>query len=143
MRYRPGHCLKSKDAAESLAAVALAALTRTRKDPHVCTIYVHLARDRIQHAQVVMGRSPADAPFLHFDGPLTLGLVETLAGTTLWRGDVPATITLAVGTPGLGRSFVRTSHGHLPAEARPEATIRYLDAEGRPFFRTVRFKGKC
>jgi len=143
MRYRPGHRLTPADPAESLAAAALAALTRTMNDPHVCTIYVHLSREGIQHAQVVMGRSPADAPFLHYDGPLTLGLVETLAETTLWRGEVPAKITLAVGTPGLGRSFVRTSHGHLPEEARPEATFRYLDAEGRPFFRTVRFKGKC
>jgi hypothetical protein len=68
--------------------------------------------------------SPRDAPVIHFDGPLRMGLVPV----ELVRGDKPTELHADVGTPGLGKGtfaalVYTTMEGLIPAKRHPVAEI--------------------
>jgi RNA polymerase sigma factor (sigma-70 family) len=70
---------------------------------------------------------PKDAPVVHFDGPLRMGL---LPGQALVRGARPATLNGCLGTPGLGKGtfatlVYTTQPGLVPEDSHPLAEITF------------------
>jgi hypothetical protein len=76
--------------------------------------------------------SPKDAPVIHFNGPLTLGL---LPGQALIRGDKGEDLRASITTPGLGNGataylYHSTRAGLVPEGVHPVADVEY--PAGRP-----------
>lgn len=85
---------------------------------------------------------PADAPIVHFNGPLQLSLTTTAA---LVRG-AKAKLTVCIGTPGLGEgSFAALSNEDIPEDVCPVAVVEFPrkkgEAEGEKA--TVKFTTRC
>lgn len=71
--------------------------------------------------------SPKDAPVIHFNGPLTLGL---LSGQALVRGDKGAELRASITTPGLGNGataylYHSTRQGMVPEGVHPVAEVEF------------------
>jgi hypothetical protein len=90
----------------------------------------HLSGSALPH----FAARPADAPIVHFGGPLTM----TLSFATC--GDRPAGISTRIGTPGVGKgSFVDYSGSVLQlTRAQPDIELEYPDNQGA----TIREKAK-
>jgi hypothetical protein len=76
---------------------------------------------------LALGASPKDAPVIHFNGPLTLGL---LPGQALVRGDKGAEFRASITTPGLGAGataylYHSTREGLVPEGVHPVAEVEY------------------
>jgi hypothetical protein len=74
--------------------------------------------------------SPKDAPVIHFNGPLTLGL---LPGQALIRGDKGAELRASIMTPGLGSGataylYHSTRQGLVPEDMHPVAEVEFPSA---------------
>ena len=74
---------------------------------------------------------PQDAPIVHFDGPLTLKVMDTKLA--LVRGDKPSPLHVSVGTPGLGKGTF-TQMLFLPADpdGAAEIVFPHRDADAKP-----------
>jgi hypothetical protein len=81
---------------------------------------------------------PQDAPVIHFDGPLTMGLAP---GQALVRGAKPGDLAAHLGTPGVGAgtfaafSFERQK-GFVPDDVHPLAEVEFPAAAGKAPLRT-------
>lgn len=94
------------------------------------------ARDRnVRHCSAAwwigsplsFGRSRADAPVLHFGGPLTL----RVADTELRRGKKPQEVTANLGTPGLG-AFVVADYELVPDDLSFDPVLEVEFPSGAP-----------
>jgi hypothetical protein len=76
---------------------------------------------------LALGASSKDAPVIHFNGPLTLGL---LPGQALIRGDKGAELRASITTPGLGNGataylYHSTREGLVAEGVHPVAEVEY------------------
>lgn len=76
---------------------------------------------------LALGAGPKEAPVIHFNGPLTLGL---LPGQALIRGDKGAELRASITTPGLGAGataylYHSTREGLVPEGVHPVAEVEY------------------
>jgi hypothetical protein len=98
------------------------------KHPGVAVVIVAVKIDgRVrQLAAPAFGKSPKEAPVIHFGGPLTMGFhPKWFYGWPVFaRGKVNSTLTVVVGTPGVGEgSFALLSFDDVPKAAHPIAEI--------------------
>ncbi len=91
---------------------------------------------RLQAAAPAFAARPADAPVVHLNGPLSLGLESKwcYGWPVLGRGEPGTKLTVAVGTPGLGEgSFAALDYDDVPRDAHPVAAFRFPHRDpGRP-----------
>jgi hypothetical protein len=81
-----------------------------------------------QVAAPAFGKSPEDAPVIHFGGPLTMGFhPKWFYGWPVFaRGKAGTTLTVLVGTPGVGEdSFALLGYDDVPKDAHPVAKISF------------------
>ena len=81
-----------------------------------------------QVAAPAFGRTPKDAPVIHFGGPLTMGFhPKWFYGWPVFaRGKAGSTLTVVVGTPGVGEgSFALLSYDDVPKGIHPAAEIMF------------------
>ncbi len=143
-KWRPDPKASNRDHMERFMAAAATI-------PHVnlSSIHVRIDGKRQQFGHAMFRTSPEEAPVFHIDGPLTLGLVESILPTTLERGEKPEDILLAVGTPGYSRDhagcFSYLMYDVLPESARPVANVEFPSKEPRKYLPSQRFTldGKC
>jgi hypothetical protein len=79
-----------------------------------------------QVAAPSFGKSPKDAPVIHFGGALTMGLhPKWFYGWPVFgRGQAGSKLTVVAGTPGVGEgSFALLSYDDVPKDAHPVAEI--------------------
>ncbi len=96
-----------------------------------------------KNGHLAFADSPKDAPIVHFGGPLTTRLHPQ---ATLRRGKSPESLTVYVGTPGLGPgTFVTMCHDLVPEDAFPAAQIQFLPKQpGEPVLtKTYVIKERC
>ena len=93
---------------------------------------------------LVLAKKPADAPIIHFGGPLA---VSFLRETPSLRRNRSAECTLTVGTPGLGAgTFVAIGYeGVIPESVNPTMEVAYSSAKpGVPPVKTLyELKERC
>lgn len=99
------------------------------KHPGVAVVIVALqVKGRLrQVAAPAFSRKPADAPVLHFHGPLTFGLhPKWLYGWPVFeRGPTGTRLTVVMGTPGFGEgSFGIVGYDDVPKDVHPVAEVR-------------------
>ena len=93
--------------------------------------------------------SAGTAPVFHMDGPLTVGLLETIMPFAFERGEQPDDMTVVVGTPGFGGDqagcFSYIMYDELPGEARPVVHVEFPAREPGAFLpaRPFELPGKC
>jgi len=80
-----------------------------------------------RHGVLSLAASPKDAPVIHFNGPLTLGL---LPGQALIRGDKGEELRASITTPGYGNGATaylvhQTRDGLVPEGVHPVADVEY------------------
>ncbi|MEX0718738.1 MAG: hypothetical protein WD066_19240 [Planctomycetaceae bacterium] len=93
-----------------------------------------------QYAMPTFAEKPADAPIVHFNGPLTLRMQDR----SLIADDGTAELYLEIGTPGLGDdTFVSMSYQSVPGGVHPVAEIEFPVAEGDPVRRKYVLKQRC
>jgi hypothetical protein len=100
------------------------------KNPGVAVVIVAIqlgGRVR-QVAAPAFSPKPQEAPILHFNGPLTLGFHPKwfYGWPVLTRGEAGSTLTVVIGTPGLGEgSFALIGYDDVPKDVHPVAEIRF------------------
>jgi hypothetical protein len=77
---------------------------------------------------LVFGATPAEAPVIHFGGPLQITFSDELPRLRVGR---PSEFVLVVGTPGVGPgTFAKVSYeGTIPNFAKPVALVKYPSAK--------------
>lgn len=94
------------------------------------TVKLERARGPQQFAMTEFAATIAEATVLHFDAPLTWGVVENLVPDRLTAGE-EYDFEVSLGTPGLGPwSFVYT-HSTDRKELRPELEVTFAAGEGK------------
>jgi hypothetical protein len=74
---------------------------------------------------------PQEAPIVHFDGPLTLKVMDTRLAFI--RGDNPTPLHVSVGTPGLGKStFTQMLFWPGDPNGVAEIVFPHRDPQARP-----------
>jgi hypothetical protein len=122
---------------------------RQTGDGVTCLVYLDLdprcygghfqtgSNERIRHCTsagwkgfLTFAPRPADAPILHFGGPLTFRVAET----ELRRGNTPTRLIANLGTVGRGRgAFVEMSHELIPDDLNPLVEVEFPARDpGRP-----------
>lgn len=102
-----------------------------------CVVFVEVPGKYRQFGVVSFAGRPQDASVLHFDGPLTMGLIDP-AGQVFARGDKATELTAWIGTPVLGKEkgdAACVEHGQgVPTDVHPVAEIEFpgQDAGARP-----------
>jgi len=101
-----------------------------------------------QVAAPSFGARPQDAPVLHFNGPLTIGLqTKWFYGWPVFaRGEEGSKLTVVIGTPGLGEgSFAHIGYDDVPNDAHPVTEIRFpAKTPGKgPILVRVPLKQRC
>jgi hypothetical protein len=101
--------------------------------------WVNDAGVHVEEHDFRFGRRRQDAPIVHFDGPLTLKLMDTRLAFV--RGDKPTPLHVAVGTPGLGKGTF-SQILFLPGDpnATAEIVFPHRDRSARPILVTVELK---
>ena len=90
---------------------------------------------------LVFADRPQDAPVIHFDGPLTMGLQNYCNGRpqALVRGDKPGYLIASIGTPGLGKGTFAYLVPSQTAKARkPLAEVEFGPADPKAKATVVR-----
>ena len=102
---------------------------------------------RDMRGQLSPARTPAEAPVVHFGGPLTMGLTGENCFNTR---EVQHTLYAAlIGTPGIGPgTFASISYENVPAGAHPVAEIELpapddRDRDRRPIRERVELDQRC
>jgi len=121
------------------------------KIPHanISSIYITIDGKRTQFCNAMFTTSAATAPIFHMDGPLTIGLLETIIPRMLERGEKPEDLKLSVGTPGFGTTqagcFSYVMYDKFPEKARPVIEVRFPKPDGNGYLPPTRLdmKGKC
>jgi hypothetical protein len=88
--------------------------------------------------------SPKDAPIIHFNGPLTMGLYG--AAPVLVRGNQPSEVTTVIGTPGLGKgTFASIGYSGIGDDLKPmvELECPAKGADGKLIRETVVLTKRC
>ncbi len=114
----------------------------------VAIIAIQLGGRLRQAAAPAFADKPRDAPVVHLNGPLAMGLMtKWLYGwPVLARGEDASELTAAVGTPGLGEaSFAVLAYDDVPEGAHPVAAFRFANrAPGKsPIALQVPLKRRC
>ena len=115
---------------------------------NLSSIHVTIAGARNQFSNAMFTTTSAKAPIFHMDGPLTLGVLETIRAHELGRRKDLEEINIAVGTPGDGGDqpgcFSYVMYEEFPKDARPVLEIEFPIADGKrlPPKRYV-LDGKC
>jgi hypothetical protein len=82
-----------------------------------------------RHGQLAFSGRPADAPIIHFGGPLTLDLRSS---DSLQHGNKSREISVSLGALGLGRgTFVVMDYDLVPEDVGPIVEIRFPKGELR------------
>jgi hypothetical protein len=93
---------------------------------------------------LVLGDSPANAPIIHFGGPLEVTFYRRKPSLRLGR---PTDMVLVLGTPGAGPGAFAMIHYDytIPDEAKPVAEITYPSSKpgGAPVAEKFELKGRC
>jgi hypothetical protein len=120
---------------------------RVDKEQGTCAVFVEVRDKYRQYGSAPFGDRPQDAPLLHFDGPLTMGLSNP-AKQTLSRGDGNQ-INAWIGTPSVGKAkgatvFLDHSKG-VPSNIHPVASIEFPnnDLNGKPIKITAILNQRC
>jgi hypothetical protein len=96
-----------------------------------------------QNAEPIPGDCPANAPVIHFDGPLTMDLCKD---SVLAHSDKLTAISATVGTPGLGsNAFANRGYDGVPIGVHPIAEIEFPNKNegGEPFRTRVSLDQRC
>lgn len=115
---------------------------------NLSSIHVTIGGARKQFSNAMFTTTAAKAPIFHMDGPLTLGVLETIQAHELGRRKDLEEIDIAVGTPGDGGDqpgcFSYVMYDEFPKDARPVLEIEFPIADGKrlPPKRYV-LDGKC
>src|SRR5262249_46848666 len=113
-----------------------------------CIVSIEVKDRYRQYGSVQFADRPQDAPLLHFDGPLTMGLADP-DKQTLARGDKSSKINAWIGTPspGMGkRAAVVLDHSKgVPSDVHPVASIEFpnKDPNGKPIKITAVLNERC
>jgi hypothetical protein len=94
----------------------------------VVIVALHVKGRLRQVAAPAFSRTPADAPVLHFNGPLTFGFhAKWFYGWPVFqRGPAGTNLAVVMGTPGLGQgSFGLVGYDDVPEGAHPVAEVRF------------------
>jgi hypothetical protein len=116
---------------------------------NLSSIRIGIDGKRRQFGHGMFRTTPAEAPVFHIDGPLTLGLVESILPTVLERGEGPRDVSLAVGTPGYSADqagcFSYLMYDVIPPDERPVVDVEFPAKEPGKYLppRRVTIDGKC
>jgi hypothetical protein len=131
------------------AHVRLRQLDRPEKElAGLCIVSVEVTDRYLQYGSVRFADRPQDAPRLHFDGPLTMGLRDP-DKQTLARGDAGSQINAWIGTPDPGKGkgpAVMLDHSKgVPSDIHPVVSIEFpnKDPNGRPIKITAGLTQRC
>ncbi len=94
----------------------------------VVVVAVQLGGRLRQVAAPAFSDRPQDAPVLRFNGPLTMGFHPKwfYGWPVLTRGESGTTLTVVIGTPGLGEgSFALIGYDDVPKDVHPVAEIQF------------------
>jgi len=119
-------------------------LNAFRKDPGLTRVGFTVRVGQVRHQCVArFADRPADAPVLHFDGPLTLAPLEDYP--ELVRGDKPADLRFVVGCRGTGfKTFTILDYDEIPNDVNPRLDIEYPAKEpGKPPVKSRVQLGRC
>jgi len=97
---------------------------------------------RAQYASPQAAAKPAEAPIVHFAGPLTLCLDDQ----EIVGAENEPELYVRVGTPGLGEgTFATISHGKVPGDVHPVAEMELpgKDASSKPITVRLDLKERC
>ncbi len=99
------------------------------------------------HGVLIFAATPKDAPIIHFNGPLTMGL---LPGQALIRGDKGEELRASITTPGFGKGataylYYSTRKGLVPETVHPVADVEYPAKEPgkKPLAARVTLTQRC
>jgi hypothetical protein len=104
-------------------------------DPDSAMLSISVGGNRKYYVDsVLVGNRPQDAPIVHFNGPLTLGPLNSFFRVE--RGTKPSRLYFALGTAGLGKgtfAYTTSYKPDIPEKARPLAEIAFPNkAPGAP-----------
>ncbi|MFO0876277.1 MAG: hypothetical protein U0840_02800 [Gemmataceae bacterium] len=124
------------------------ALLDRNPDAVVVIVEIKVGGRLRQVAAPAFSHKPQDAPILHFNGPLTMGFHPKwfYGWPVLTRGDTPSTLTVVIGTPGVGEgSFALIGYDDVPKDVHPIVRIQFpAKAPGKaPIVVTVPLKHRC
>jgi hypothetical protein len=119
-----------------------------KEQERLCMISLEV-RDKLrQYGIVQFADRPEEAPLLHFDGLLTMGLTDP-DKQVLGRGDTGSQINAWIATPSPATQrgatvYLDHSQG-VPSDIHPIATIEFpnQDPKGRPITLTVVLNERC
>jgi hypothetical protein len=119
-----------------------------KKQERLCLVSLEV-RDKLrQYGIVQFADRPEDAPLLHFDGLLAMGLIDP-DKQVLARGDTSSQITAWIGTSSPAKqtgatAYLDHSQG-IPSDIHPIATIEFpnQDANKNPITITVVLNQRC
>src|SRR5262249_41957580 len=121
---------------------------RPDKEQGKCMVFVEVKDKYRQYASVQFADRPQEAPLLHVDGPLTMGLSDP-AKQALTRGNKSSEINAWIGTPGLAKRtsatvFLDHSKG-VPSNLHPVVAIEFpnKDPKGKPIKITAVLNQRC
>ncbi len=102
-----------------------------------------------QNAGPLFGRTPAEAPIVHFGGPLTMRVDDELLGDPMVRRvgkESDLSLQIRLGTPGFGKdSFAYCDYDIVPENIHPTVVARFTSADvaKSPIVQTFFLKGRC
>ena len=115
------HWRPSPKASNRLHMERFMKLVRETAHPNLSNIYLTIDKKRTQFCNTLFSMKPEQAPILHMDGPLTLGVVEAFMPFRFGADD---DLAVAVGTPGIGSgAFSYIYYDEIPKDARPFAVV--------------------
>jgi hypothetical protein len=118
---------------------------RSDKEKGNCMVFIEVKDKYRQYASVQFADRPQDAPLLHFDGPLTMGLNEPVK---LSRGNKSSEIKAWIGTPcppKVKSATVFLDHKGVPSNIHPVVAIEFPneDVNGKPIKITAALNQRC
>lgn len=134
--WRPSPTASNKERTRAFMEEA-----RRTPHPNLAGIHLTIGGKRQVLSNTLFTTSPETAPILHMDAPLTVGLVESFNAFRFWRGEANPKLTVAIGTPGLGRStFSYVVYDEFDDKARPVVEIEFPAKEPGRFLAPQRHK---
>lgn len=116
------------DASNRLHMERFMKFIRAVEYPNLSGIQINIDGKRTQFCNTLFSTKPATAPILHMDGPLTLGIVQSLMPFAFGGHD---DLAVAVGTPGFGGpgTFSYIYYDEIKEDARPFAIVTHADGK--------------